>query len=171
MKTHRNERHLEPGNPSAHPNRTAADRVASETDDRAAASRITQGMLLGVCVLLFLAGIVVRNTAFLDPGGRKFTSDTFFKVGFVVGLAWLASPQLEKLGWQKLRGTGLAVICLIGAMTAVRPRFGAIAAGILIGGFLVLAVLGWVRGVIFNGRASATTIEKHGKIEKNPTKR
>jgi uncharacterized membrane protein HdeD (DUF308 family) len=128
-------------------------------------------LLLISSLTLMIAGIVVGVSTFVDRGSRELFAGTFFKVGMVLGLAWLAAPQLEKLGWERMRGTGLAIIVAIGAITAVKPRFGAMAAGIFIGGFLVLAVLGWVRGVIFSDTGKATTSAKTRKIEKNPTKR
>jgi hypothetical protein len=131
----------------------------------------TRSLLLAISLALFVGGVLLRYTELVEPGSRKFVADTLLKVGFVVGLAWLAAPQLERLGWQRLRGTGLAIIIAVGGLTAVRPRLGGIAAGIVIGGFLVLAVLGWVRSVIFNGSGSATIPAKSRKIEKNPTRR
>jgi hypothetical protein len=100
-----------------------------------------------------------------------FLSGTLLKVGMVLGLGWLAAPQLERLGWSRLRGTGMAIITAIGILTALRPKFGAIAAGFVVGGFCVLAVLGWVRGVIFNDNRTGSTSAKSSKIEKNPTRR
>lgn len=131
----------------------------------------TRLLLLVLSVLLFVSGILLRYSELVEAGSREFVAGTLLKVGMVVGLAWLAAPQLERLGWQRLRGTGLAIIIVVGAITAVRPRFGAIAAGIVIGGFVVLALLGWVRGVIFNGSGTATIPAKSSKIEKNPTRR
>lgn len=122
-------------------------------------------------ILLLVAGVLLKFTPLVEAGSRDFLGGTLFKVGMVVGLAWLAAPQLERLGWQKLRGTGLAIIIVIGVLTAVRPKFGAIAAGMAVGGFMALAVLGWVRGVIFSGGGAATIDAKSRKIQKNPTRR
>ncbi len=66
----------------------------------------------------------------MESGSREFSSGTLIKVGIVLGLGWLAAPQLERLGWRKLRGTGLAIMLAIGGLTAVRPRLGAMAAGL-----------------------------------------
>lgn len=134
-------------------------------------NKFTQTLLLIIWIALIAGGLAMRVTEAGQAGSREFMSGSLIKVGIVLALAWLALPQLEKLGWHKLRGTGLAIMVVIGVITAVRPRFGAIAAGIAIGGFLVLAVLGWVRGIIFNAPRTAVTEEKHGKIEKNPTRR
>lgn len=131
----------------------------------------TRFLLLIISGLLIGGGILLRFSELVEANSREFVAGSLLKVGMVVGVAWLALPQLERLGWQRLRGTGLAIIIAIGAITAVRPRFGAIAAGIAIGGFAVLALLGWVRGVIFNGSGAATIPAKSRKIEKNPTRR
>ncbi|MCC6509072.1 MAG: hypothetical protein IT423_08190 [Pirellulaceae bacterium] len=131
----------------------------------------TSLMLLAISLCLMAIGAFIRFSDWMEPGSRDFASGAMFKVGMVVGLGWLAAPQLEKLGWSRLRGTGIAIILAIGGLTAVRPRFGAIAAGIAIGGFVVLALLGWVRGAIFNAPTTSATGEKSRKIEKNPTKR
>lgn len=120
---------------------------------------------------MLVTSIILKFSPLIEPGSREFAAGTLFKVGMVLGLAWLAAPQLERFGWQKMRGTGLAVIVAIGALSAIRPRLGAIAAGIAAGGFLFVAMLGWVRGVILNGSSTHTIQAKRGKIEKNPTKR
>lgn len=134
-------------------------------------SHHTRPLLLVLSVALLGGGLLLRFSELVEPSSREFVGGSLLKVGMVIGLAWLAAPQLERLGWQRLRGTGLAIIIVIAGLTAVRPRFGAIAAGIAIGGFVVLALLGWVRGVIFNGSGAATIPAKSRKIEKNPTRR
>jgi hypothetical protein len=131
----------------------------------------TWWILLVCSISLLVAGILLKYSPLVEAGSRDFASGAFFKVGLVIGLAWLAAPQLERLGWERMRGTGLAVIVVIAALTAIRPRIGAIAAGMAVGGFLVLAMLGWVRGVIFSGAGTATIDAKSRKIEKNPTRR
>ena len=136
-----------------------------------AKSNTTQILLLIIWIALIAGGLTARVLGSGEAGSREFISGSLIKVGIVMALAWLAMPQLERLGWQRLRGTGIAVIVAIGALTAVRPRFGAMAAGIAVGACLVLAVLGWARGIIFNAPGSTVTGEKRGKIEKNPTKR
>lgn len=142
------------------------------TEPRAASGAQGMRMVLLVSgISLFVAGLLLRYSTLVEPASREFVGGTLLKVAMVVGLAWLAAPQLERLGWQKMRGTTLAIIAVIGVLTALRPRFGAIAAGIVIGGFVVLAMVGWVRGVIFSGARSATIDAKTGKIEKNPTRR
>ena len=91
----------------------------------------TRISLLAICLLLFVGGILLRYAELVEPGSRKFVADSLLKVSMVVGLAWLAAPQLERLGWQRLRGTGLAIIIIVGGITAVRPRFGAMVPSVL----------------------------------------
>lgn len=134
-------------------------------------SRWQRTFLLICSIGLMLSGVLVGVSNWVEPGSRELFAGTLFKVGLVLGLAWLAAPQLEKLGWERLRGTGLAVIAIVGILTAIRPRIGAIAAVIVIGGFFAVAMLGWVRSVIFSGNGGATISPKTRKIEKNPTKR
>ena len=134
-------------------------------------SPIQIALLVIWILLIALAGWSFVSLGPARRGSREFASGSLIKVGIVMALAWLAMPQLERLGWQRLRGTGIAIIMAIGGLTAVKPRFGAVAAGVVFGAFLVLTVLGWARGIIFNAPTTAVTGEKRGKIEKNPTKR
>lgn len=128
-------------------------------------------MLLVLSISFVGLGGIWRLIPGLEESSRMFLSGTLLKVGMVLGLGWLAAPQLERLGWNRLRGTGLAILAAIGVLTALRPKFGAIAAGFVVGGVCVLAVLGWVRGVIFNDSRVGSTSGKTSKIEKNPTRR
>lgn len=133
--------------------------------------RLQSALLLGCSLALLIAGGVLSFAPGVEAGSREFTSGTLLKVGMVVGLAWLAAPQLRRLGWQRMRGTGLAVLGVIAVLTAVRPRFGAIAAGLAVAGFVGLALLGWVRGVVFGASGTSTISRNTVKIEKNPTRR
>lgn len=150
---------------------SAPEGRGATSEPTAPVSNLTRWMLLVISCALLFGSVILKFSPMIEPGSREFAAGTLFKVGMVLGLAWLALPQLERFGWQNMRGTGLAVIVVIGALSAIRPRFGAIAAGIAVGGFLFVAMLGWVRGVIFNGAGSATIHAKSRKIEKNPTKR
>ena len=105
-----------------------------------------QTVMLGVfCVLFLLAGIAAPWLPFLDQAGSEFASGTLLKLGVVLLIAWLAAPQLERLGWSKLRGSALMGLLIVAAAFAIRPRLGAIV-GV---GFLVAAiffgVVGWLR--------------------------
>ena len=171
---HEPRRHMNPAGTGAQaprptPDNKAHSNLATTTDDGSAA-RI--GWVLLICSVSLLAGSVfLKVTPLVEAGSRDFASGALFKVGLVVGLCWLAAPQLQRLGWQRLRGTGLAIIIVVAALIAIRPKVGAIAAGIAVAGFLTLAMLGWVRGVIFTGAGTSTIDAKSGKIEKNPTRR
>lgn len=105
-----------------------------------------QRLLIGGFALLMGAvGLAVHWIPGIEKGSVLFIAGTAWKVGFVLGLAWLASPQLERLGWQKIRGTMLVAVTIVIVLYAIRPRIGAIAAGLLIAGSMAAAVIGWVR--------------------------
>ncbi len=102
-------------------------------------------LLLAIAVIMVLAGLVVNLQSNLDAGSAQFLSGTLWKVAVVVILAWLAAPQLERLGWQRVRGTMLAAIVIVLLLYAIRPKLGAIAAAVLIASSLLLAIVGWLR--------------------------
>lgn len=104
-------------------------------------------LLAGCAGLLLVAGGILASTDVIAQGSREFVSGTLLKVGFVLGLVWLAAPQLEKLGWQRLRGTMLAIVVAVLILWSIRPRLGAIAGAILIGGSAAFALLGWIRSL------------------------
>ena len=83
----------------------------------------------------------------LDSTSRQFASGTLLKVGIVLGLAWLSAPQLERFGWQRLRGSLLVALIVVLVLWAIRPKIGAIAGGILIAGCLVFSLIGWFRKI------------------------
>jgi hypothetical protein len=99
----------------------------------------------GAAVLLGAVGIVVHLLPGIESGSARFISGTSWKVAFVMLLAWLAAPQLERLGWEKIRGTMLSAIVIVIVLYAIRPRIGAIAALILLMGSTLIAIGGWVR--------------------------
>lgn len=102
-------------------------------------------LLLAIAAIMVLAGLVVNLQSNLDAGSAQFLSGTLWKVAVVVILAWLAAPQLERLGWQRVRGTMLAAIVIVLLLYAIRPKLGAIAAAVLIASSLLLAIVGWLR--------------------------
>ena len=102
-------------------------------------------LLLASATLMMLAGLVVSLQSNLDAGSAQFLSGTLWKVAVVVILAWLAAPQLERLGWQRVRGTMLAAIVIVLLLYAIRPKLGAIAAALLIASSVLLAIVGWLR--------------------------
>lgn len=96
-------------------------------------------------VLLGVVGAAVHWLPGIEPGSARFLSGTVWKVAFVMLIAWLASPQLERLGWERIRGTMLAAVTIVIVLYAIRPRIGAIAALILFAGSALVAIGGWVR--------------------------
>ncbi len=105
-----------------------------------------QRLLLAIAAVLFLlAGAVMEFVPGVDNSSRKFASGTLLKVGVVLGLAWVSAPQLERFGWHRLRGTMLAAVIVVILLYAIRPRFGAIAAAVLVVGSVVFGLLGWFR--------------------------
>lgn len=108
-------------------------------------TRWHRSLLLAIAVVMILAGLFVSLQSNLDAGSSQFLSGTLWKVAVVVILAWLAAPQLERLGWQRVRGTMLAAIIIVLVLYAIRPKLGAIAAAILIASSLLLTIVGWLR--------------------------
>ena len=108
-----------------------------------------QRLLIGIfAVLMGAIGLAVHWIPGIDKGSVQFIAGTAWKVGFVLALGWLASPQLERLGWHKIRGTMLIAVTIVIVLYAIRPRIGAIAAALLIAGSTAAALIGWVRQVL-----------------------
>ncbi len=108
--------------------------------------RSIQRWLLGTfCILFLAAGILVPWLPYMNDGSSGFAAGTLLKVGVVLFIAWLAAPQLERLGWQRLRGTMLAGLVVVIALFAIRPRIGAIAGALFIGGSMFFGVVSWMR--------------------------
>lgn len=93
-------------------------------------------------------GLLVAWFPISDTNSRTYYSGTLLKVGFVCGLAWLAAPQLERLGWHRLRGTLLVAIFVVLVLWAIRPKIGALAGILLVGGSLLFMLIGWLRTVV-----------------------
>ncbi len=74
------------------------------------------------------------------------------KVGVVLFIAWLAAPQLERFGWQRLRGTMLAGIIVVIALFAIRPKIGAIAGALFVAGSMFFGVVSWMRKITKQSR-------------------
>ncbi|MCC7333466.1 MAG: hypothetical protein IT422_00110 [Pirellulaceae bacterium] len=101
--------------------------------------------LLAFFALVFLGLGGVLHAMPSSDSSSKFAAGTLLKVGVVLGLAWISAPQLERLGWQRLRGTLLVAVIVVILLYAIRPRIGAIAAAILIVGSAGFSLLGWFR--------------------------
>ncbi|RMF42147.1 MAG: hypothetical protein D6753_08280 [Planctomycetota bacterium] len=97
------------------------------------------------CLLL---GALASTTDWIESGSKEFTSGTLAKVGVVLGLAWLAAPHLERLGWERVRGNVLLALLIVLALFAIRPKIGALAALVLIVMAIGMSVLGWVRRTV-----------------------
>lgn len=107
--------------------------------------RLPRYLLAGFACVFLIIGTIVASSEQLESGSQKFVSGTLFKVGVVLGLAWLAAPQLERFGWQKLRGTLLVAIIIVIVLWSIRPRLGAIAGAVLIASTFLVGITGWLR--------------------------
>ena len=105
---------------------------------------IQRAVLLAFCLLFSIAGFIAAWLP-LDESSREFTSGTLLKLGVVLFIAWLAAPQLERLGWDRLRGSALIGVIIVACGFAIRPRLGAILGSILLIGGLFFGLVGWVR--------------------------
>ncbi len=83
----------------------------------------------------------------LQDSSSDFAAGTLLKVGLVLGIAWLAAPQLERMGWQRLRGGLLLGLLVILALFAIRPRIGAIAGGLFVAVSILFSLIGWFRNL------------------------
>lgn len=104
-------------------------------------------LLATMAVILLVAGTACTYSPYFNDTSGKFIGGTLFKVGIVLGIAWLAAPQLAMLGWHRVRGTLMIAVCVVILLMAIRPRIGAIAASLLIGGSAVFSAVGWFRSL------------------------
>lgn len=110
--------------------------------------RSWQTLFLGISAVGFLiAGAVVMLLPGTESNSQSYFSGTLLKVGVVLGLGWLAAPQLERLGWQRIRGSMLIAIIVVLVAFVIKPRFGAWAGAILIVGSIFFGLLGWFRNL------------------------
>jgi hypothetical protein len=108
-------------------------------------SKLQRMLLGGFCLVFLIAGSLVRWIPAIDGNSGVFASGALLKVGVVLGIAWLAAPQLERLGWQRVKGTMLIGIVIILALFAIRPKIGAIAGVVFVAGSVFFSVAGWLR--------------------------
>ncbi len=108
-------------------------------------TRWQRGLLAFFAIVFLGLGSVLHYLPSSDSTSSKFAAGTLLKVGVVLGLAWISAPQLERLGWQRLRGTLLVAVIIVILLYAIRPRIGAIAAAILIVGSVGFSLVGWFR--------------------------
>lgn len=117
-----------------------------------------QRRLLAFFAIAFLAvGLIAEfSQGVLDAESRRFFSGTLLKVGTVLGLAWIAAPQLEYLGWDRLRGGLLVGVVIVIVLWAIRPKIGAIAGAILASSGVIVALMGWFRKAAESPRRKPT---------------
>lgn len=108
-------------------------------------SQFQRALLAGFALLFLAMGMAVGMIPSLSGTSREFLGGMFLKLGVVLGLGWLAAPQLAKLGWQRLQGSLLVAVVVVLVLWAIRPRIGAIAGAALIVGSLLYGVVGWLR--------------------------
>lgn len=110
-----------------------------------------QRFVLGASAAALLGGGLIlagfnHNSSF-EENSDSYFSGTMIKVGVVLGVAWLAAPQLERLGWHRLRGTMLAALLVVLVLWLARPKIGAWAGAIVLGGGAFFALIGWFRSL------------------------
>jgi hypothetical protein len=116
--------------------------------------RLMLAISAAVCLVL---GVALEFVPGMDNSSRKFASGTALKIGVVLGLAWVSAPQLERLGWQRLRGNNARGGHYCHPAVCYPPaKFGAIAAASLGSGLGCL----WVAGLVstFNSATSALIV-------------
>jgi hypothetical protein len=103
------------------------------------------GLLAFFAVSFLALGVALQVVPGIDNSSRQYAVGTLLKIGLVLGLAWIAAPQLERFGWQRLRGSMLAAIVVVLVLYAIRPKIGAMAGAIVIAGSLLFSLIGWFR--------------------------
>ncbi len=111
-------------------------------------SRLQRVMLGSMAGAMIVAGMLIRAITTMDPASQEYYSGTLLKVGMVLGIAWLAAPQLERMGWERVRGSALVGIVVVLVLWAIRPKIGAWAGAILAIGACFFAIVGWLRNQI-----------------------
>ena len=123
--------------------------AANTTNKKLTTETRLQRLVLAIFALAFLVvGVVLNFLPDMDSTSRKFASGTLLKIGVVLGLAWISAPQLERWGWQRLRGTALMMVIIVIVLYAIRPRIGAIVGAVLIAGAVGFSLVGWFRSLL-----------------------
>lgn len=105
-----------------------------------------QRLLLAVfAVVLMATAFLVQQSGWFSGTSQELLCGTLYKVGMVLGLAWLAAPQLARFGWQKLQGTALVAVIVVIVLFAARPKVGAIAGAVLVGSSVAFGAIKWFR--------------------------
>lgn len=105
--------------------------------------RIQRVVLAAIAISLLAGGLILISTNVIDQSSRTFVGGTLFKVGVVVGMTWLALPQLNHFGWHRIQGTLLVAIGIVVVLLAIRPRIGAIAGTVLVAGTAIFTAISW----------------------------
>ncbi len=130
-----------------------------------------QRLALGASAATLLGGgLILAAWPWLQQNRMEANSDAYFsgtmiKVGVVLGVAWLAAPQLERLGWHRLRGTMLAALLVVLVLWLARPKIGAWAGAIVFGGAAFFSLIGWFRSLFDN---NPTHIRPRNLNNENP---
>jgi len=131
-----------------------------------------QRFVLGASAATLLGGgLILAAWPWMQKNKLEANSDTYFsgtmiKVGVVLGVAWLAAPQLERFGWHRLRGTMLAALLVVMVLWLARPKIGAWAGAIVLGGGAFFALIGWFRS-LFDNNPPQTRSKNTERLTKN----
>jgi O-antigen/teichoic acid export membrane protein len=113
-----------------------------------------QRFTLGASAAALLAGGLMLSAVHLnspfEENSDSYLSGMMIKVGVVLGVAWLAAPQLERWGWHRLRGTMLAALLVVLVLWLARPKIGAWAGAIVLGAGAFFSLIGWFRSMFDN---------------------
>jgi hypothetical protein len=112
-----------------------------------------QRLVLGASAAAMLGGGLIlaawpgMQKSELEANSGNYFSGMLIKVGVVLGVAWLAAPQLERFGWHRLRGTLLTSLMVVLVLWMARPKIGAWAGAIVLGAGAFFALIGWFRSL------------------------
>ncbi|HBE67236.1 MAG TPA: hypothetical protein DDW52_03715 [Planctomycetaceae bacterium] len=110
--------------------------------------KLSRWLLGTLAASAMLGGIVLLSTDSLAGPSSAFFGGTLFKVGLVLGMTWLAMPQLKRFGWHRVQGAVLGAVLVVGLLLAIRPKIGALALSLLVTGSAIFSALGWIRGLL-----------------------
>ena len=109
------------------------------------ATRWRRALLAFFAVLLLAGGMLIDYLPFSSGASQDYMGGMLLKIGVVLGIWWLAAPQLERIGWQNVQASTLLILVVILILWASKPKIGAIAAAIFVVGSLLFSVSGWLR--------------------------
>lgn len=118
--------------------------------NEALSEKLSRWLLGTLAAAAMLGGILLLSTDGLAGASSAFFGGTLFKVGLVLGMTWLAMPQLKRFGWHRVQGAVLGAVVVVGLLIAIRPKIGALALSLLVTGSAIFSALGWVRGLLSN---------------------